>query len=550
MGGVVLLAAACAQASAAVLDNYDDFLAARASGTLPPRRNDEDLAVHWMAPFFSGGGYCSEAAAFVQGLVASGRVRASIEQHGDGVSQSFVDGLPTFERQMLVSLASRRPVAAQSIVICHSEPGAWHINASLPQRWSTARCPPVGAAYRVGRTMFETDRLPSGWADRLNAMDEVWVPTTFARDVFAAGGVDAAKLLVVPEPVDASFFAPAWHAGTAGAGGRSPHVPPRACVEGEHPGNSAACPFRFLSVGKFERRKGFDVLLRAFLTAFVANSEADAAAATPGADAGGAAAVKQPHVELMILTSAYHTSHDFDAAIAAMLDGPLACPEGEGAGAAANGQQPLATAPRCVPTSLEARRRLPRVRMLHGVPQRELPEVYASADAFVLASRGEGWGRPHVEAMALGLPVIATLWSGPSAFMTEANSYPLRHTHLEPIPDGAFAGHLQAEPDVEHLVALMQRVVAEPEEARARGAAARADMEARFSPELLGEWLERHVDRISRKVDVRREGTAAGDAAGSGGIAQPAGRAMEAKRKTNHGVVSGAGSIHVDNGEL
>ena len=26
--------------------------------------------------------------------------------------------------------------------------------------------------------------------------------------------------------------------------------------------------------------------------------------------------------------------------------------------------------------------------------------------------RGEGWGRPHVEAMACGLPVIATNWSG------------------------------------------------------------------------------------------------------------------------------------------
>jgi glycosyltransferase involved in cell wall biosynthesis len=26
--------------------------------------------------------------------------------------------------------------------------------------------------------------------------------------------------------------------------------------------------------------------------------------------------------------------------------------------------------------------------------------------------RGEGWGRPHVEAMAMGLPIIATNWCG------------------------------------------------------------------------------------------------------------------------------------------
>ena len=31
--------------------------------------------------------------------------------------------------------------------------------------------------------------------------------------------------------------------------------------------------------------------------------------------------------------------------------------------------------------------------------------------------------RPHVEAMAMGLPLIATNWSGPTAFMT-----PVVHT--------------------------------------------------------------------------------------------------------------------------
>ena len=34
----------------------------------------------------------------------------------------------------------------------------------------------------------------------------------------------------------------------------------------------------------------------------------------------------------------------------------------------------------------------------------ELRGLYAAGDAFVLPSRGEGWGRPHVEAMAMGLP--------------------------------------------------------------------------------------------------------------------------------------------------
>lgn len=40
--------------------------------------------------------------------------------------------------------------------------------------------------------------------------------------------------------------------------------------------------------------------------------------------------------------------------------------------------------------------------------QQELRGLYAAADAFVLPSRGEGWGRPHVEAMAMGLPGAET----------------------------------------------------------------------------------------------------------------------------------------------
>merc|ERR1719397_2225664 len=62
---------------------------------------------------------------------------------------------------------------------------------------------------------------------------------------------------------------------------------------------------------------------------------------------------------------------------------------------------------------------LPAVYLLpSGVPNKDMPGIYKSADCFVLPSRGECWGRPHVEAMAMGVPVIATNWSGPQEYMT------------------------------------------------------------------------------------------------------------------------------------
>ena len=65
--------------------------------------------------------------------------------------------------------------------------GAW----ALPQPlFQTSLCPPPGvAAITVGRTMFECDSLSTEHVRRLNAMDEVWVPTSWQRDIFAASGV-------------------------------------------------------------------------------------------------------------------------------------------------------------------------------------------------------------------------------------------------------------------------------------------------------------------------------------------------------------------------
>ena len=52
-----------------------------------------------------------------------------------------------------------------------------------------------------------------------------------------------------------------------------------------------------------------------------------------------------------------------------------------------------------------------RVIMRHDVSNDELPALYAGAEAFVYPSRYEGFGIPIIEAIAMGLPVVAATGS-------------------------------------------------------------------------------------------------------------------------------------------
>jgi len=54
-----------------------------------------------------------------------------------------------------------------------------------------------------------------------------------------------------------------------------------------------------------------------------------------------------------------------------------------------------------------------------GAPERaSMPEIYRAADAFVLASRHESFGVVVIEALASGLPVVATRCGGPEEIVT------------------------------------------------------------------------------------------------------------------------------------
>jgi GT2 family glycosyltransferase len=105
------------------------------------------------------------------------------------------------------------------------------------------------------------------------------------------------------------------------------------------------------------------------------------------------------------------------------------------------------------------------------IPSYQLGSLYRSADCLVLASRGEGWGMPALEAMACGLPVIATNWSAMTEFLDESVAYPLQVERLVPARAKCpyYEGFRWAEPSYDRLRALMRHVFEHPREARDKG---------------------------------------------------------------------------------
>nr|GLL27845.1 uncharacterized protein LOC109147924 isoform X1 [Ipomoea trifida] len=404
-----------------ILKRLLNFLTIRTPNQTPS--NTDSTPPHcvlWMAPFLSGGGYSSESWSYILSLheftkdQKSPRFSLRIEQHGDLENIEFWEGLSVEMRNLAIELHQTQCTLDETIVICHSEPGAW-----------------VSADH----------------VDRCNNMDYVWVPTEFHVETFTRSGVDPLKVVKVVQAVDVEFFDPGkYEPLDIGARG--------SLVLGES--NSGKEEFVFLSVFKWEHRKGWDVLLRSYLREFD----------------------RDDGVALFLLTNPYHTDKDFGNKIVEYVE-------------TSDLKEPhCGWAPIYV--------------IDDHIAQVDLPRLYKAANAFVLPSRGEGWGRPIVEAMAMSLPVISTNWSGPTEYMTEANSYPLSVDTFSKVAKGPFKGHLWAEPSVDKLQMLMRHVMTNYEEAKTKGEQARVDMTTKFSPELVARIVADHIHGIIDRADEEK----------------------------------------------
>ena len=141
----------------------------------------------------------------------------------------------------------------------------------------------------------------------------------------------------------------------------------------------------------------------------------------------------------------------------------------------------------------------------------DLARLYAAADAYVLPSRGEGWGRPFMEAMAMGLPTVASRFLGNLEFMSDETSW-LIDGDLVPVPEdhGVFAdgvsGHRWFDPSVEHLTDVLVEIASDPAAAKARAAKARPGLLERFGPQATERALRTAIEEVAaRRASQDRE---------------------------------------------
>jgi glycosyltransferase involved in cell wall biosynthesis len=358
-------------------------------------------AVLWSSPLFDRTGFAEEARNHILALDQAG-----VPVYLRPLSWKWHTQLPAWSADRLNELIA---IAAPAgfVHVVHSTAPTFHRH-------------PL-ASRHIGRTMRETEGLPAQWVSKCNEMDEVWVPSEFNLETFAVAGVEANKLYKIPECLQLELY--------------DPDVPPL--------GLSGASGFVFLSVFGWTRRKGWDVLVRAYLDEFDADEDVTLALKI------------NPYLGKSVTQGV--------AELEAFIRGEL-------------GRDPARSA---------------RLVVINVDPGAEgMPRLYRAANAFVMPTRGEGWGRPYMEAMAMGLPTIGTRWGGNLEFMTEENSY-LVECELADVSEAAWQerpllrGHRWAEPSVEHLRSVMRRVFERRDEAEEKGRRARDHVRAHYGWEQV-----------------------------------------------------------------
>ena len=212
----------------------------------------------------------------------------------------------------------------------------------------------IGKGKYFAFPFFEINQMKDRRANHLSYVDEIVVSSQWAKDVITNENISV-PISVVPLGVDRAIFT------------HEAHRPTDKCV--------------FLNAGKWEKRKGHDVLLHLFQTAFPTEK---------------------------------------DVALHMMPSNPF-LPENNN-----HEWQRYYTSD-------------PRVRIFDRVAtHKEVAEIMSTTNCGIFPSRAEGWNLELLEMMSMGKHVIATNYSAHTQFCNNDNTSLIEIDNLETADDGLF----------------------------------------------------------------------------------------------------------------
>lgn len=218
----------------------------------------------------------------------------------------------------------------------------------------------IGRGMRVGMPIFEMNKFDSREVHHLDSLDKIFVCSKWAQDICYEQLPHGVSVSVVPLGVDRNVF----------------HEQKGMFI------TDAETPYRFLNIGKWEIRKGHDIIIEAFCNAF---DESD-------------------NVELWMMN---HNPFLSDQQTSEWINLYKNSPLGN------------------------------KVRLLDRVKtNQEVADIMKKADCGVFPARAEGWNLELLEMMSCGKPVIATNYSAHTEFCTPANCNLIDPNGLEEAWDG------------------------------------------------------------------------------------------------------------------
>eukprot|EP00656_Telonema_subtile_P034749 TRINITY_DN38795_c0_g1_i1.p1 TRINITY_DN38795_c0_g1~~TRINITY_DN38795_c0_g1_i1.p1 ORF type:complete len:192 (+),score=20.20 TRINITY_DN38795_c0_g1_i1:246-821(+) len=143
------------------------------------------------------------------------------------------------------------------------------------------------------------------------------------------------------------------------------------------------------------------------------------------------------------------------------------------------------------------------------LPEQVIPRLYATADAFVLPTRAEGWGLPIILGMSMGLPCITTNWGGVTEFATPQTTLLVdvltpegEDVSQDPEFEEMEEGMRVATPLTSHLRVLMRQLYDDRVAAVLLGQKARAHIVANFSSSHVATLTRLRLLAIARKLQA------------------------------------------------